>query len=84
MPYIGSKCDRERIDTHIAWLTDGGFIFEKGNLNYFLCKLFLSNKMSYEHARNFIGEMENAKLEIQRRWIAPYEDKKCEEHGDVL
>ena len=55
----------------------------KGNLNYFLCKLFLSKEMSYEHARNFIGELENAKLEIYRRWIAPYEDLKKKENGDV-
>jgi len=81
MPYIESEEDRMTMDSIIS-----GFIWElqkKGNLNYFLCKLFLSSKMSYEHARNFIGELENAKLEIYRRWVVPYEDLKKKGNGDV-
>ena len=38
---------------------------------------------NYEDYRNFIGELESAKLEIYRRLVAPYEDKKIKENGDV-
>lgn len=35
---------------------------------------------TYSHA---IGVLECVKLELYRRMIAPYEDRKCEENGDV-
>lgn len=58
-----------------------------GNLNYFLfklCKEWIKlNGESYANYQDFIGELEAAKLEIHRRQIAPYEDKKIEENGDV-
>lgn len=81
MPYIANKDNREQIDETVYKI--GMLLSEKGNLNYFLCKLFTEKKISYEEARNFIGDLECAKLEIYRRWIAPYEDKKKEENGDV-
>ena len=81
MPYIDNKQIRQILDDIVyKYFTT---LEKKGNLNYFLCKLFLSTPISYEHARNFIGELENAKLEIYRRFIAPYEDIKCKENGDL-
>jgi len=59
-----------------------------GHLNFFICKLFLklmriNGGIRYNKAKEFIGELEMAKLEISRRWIADYEDKKKEENGDL-
>ena len=54
-----------------------------GNLNYFLFKLAKKSCSCYADYAAFIGELEAAKLEIYRRQIAPYEDKKIKENGDV-
>jgi len=57
-----------------------------GNLNYLLfklCKEYMKEGESYSAYKNFIGELEMAKLEIYRRLVAPYEDKKIKENGDV-
>lgn len=55
-----------------------------GDLNYILyafCKNFV--KPSYNNYKNFCGELRQCATEIERRIIAPYEDKKIEENGDV-
>jgi len=81
MPYIESNGDRDVLDDIVyKYITT---LKKKGCLNYFLCRLFMSQGISYEKARNFIGEMECAKIELYRRWVAPYEDQKKEENGDV-
>jgi len=54
-----------------------------GRLNYFLFKLAKHNIHCYSDAQKFIGELECTKQEIYRRIIAPYEDKKIKENGDV-
>lgn len=38
---------------------------------------------SYERYNAAIGALECAKLELYRRLVAPYEDQKCAENGDV-
>ena len=54
-----------------------------GVLNYLLFKLAKDYCTCYEDYRDFIGELEAAKLEIYRRLAAPYEDEKIKENGDV-
>ena len=81
MPYIKSKEDRERLNKIL--LDNFLFFTKKGNINYFLCKLFTLNEINYGNARNFIGELECAKLELYRRFVAPYEDLKKKENGDI-
>jgi hypothetical protein len=85
MPYIKSREDRKRLDKIVKQNID--LFYKKGNINYFLFRLFkaliASNGMSYGAAKDFIGELECAKLEIYRRKVAPYEDEKIEENGDV-
>ena len=81
MPYIADKKDRKVFDKIVDIF--GDFFAKKGNLNYFLCRLFKNNAINYENARNFLGDLECAKLEIYRRFISPYEDLKREENGDV-
>jgi hypothetical protein len=54
------------------------------DLNYVLfayCKHMI--KPSYANYKNFIGELEECVAEIRRRLLAPYEDKKIVDNGDV-
>ena len=83
MPYI-AKINRPEIDECVS--TYYSFLKPDGRLNYFLAKLFLrfmSSGMSYRTAKEFIGELEMAKMEIYRKWIIPYEEKKEILNGDV-
>jgi hypothetical protein len=38
---------------------------------------------NYDNFNEVIGVLECMKLELYRRMIAPYEDTKCKENGDV-
>ncbi|HDY89351.1 MAG TPA: hypothetical protein ENH82_14695 [bacterium] len=56
-----------------------------GDLNYILftfCKRYI--KPSYNNYKNYIGELRQCATEIERRLLAPYEDEKIKENGDVL
>lgn len=57
-----------------------------GELNYLITmfvKDFLGEKPNYERFNAAVGALESAKLELYRRMIAPYEDTKIKENGDV-
>ena len=58
-----------------------------GKLNFAITKLCeeYRNMMgdSYCTWNTIIGALECAKLEYARRVVAPYEDRKCDENGDV-
>ena len=60
---------------------------DSGELNYLITLLiqdYLEYKNeSYQTYNDIIGALEGAKLELYRRKIAPYEDKKIKENGDV-
>ena len=87
MPYI-KKEKRElfwrdsAISTLIQDVADCG-----GDLNYlFTCLIneFIHKKgMSYATVNEVVGALECCKLELYRRKIAPYEDLKIKENGDV-
>lgn len=55
-----------------------------GKLNYVLFK-FCKDTIdpSYNNYKNFIAELEECAQEIRRRFLAPYEDQKIIENGDV-
>ena len=57
-----------------------------GELNFIISKfvwdLFEKNKR-YKTANDFIGALECVKLEFYRRKVAPYEDEKIKENGDL-
>ena len=40
--------------------------------------------VNYEKYNAAIGVLECVKMELYRRVVAPYEDKKCAENGDVF
>lgn len=80
MPYI----QRERRE---AILT-GAEPQDAGELNFAITVLvdnYLKGKggIRYAHLNEVIGAMDCAKLELYRRVVAPYEDKKIAESGDV-
>jgi hypothetical protein len=55
-----------------------------GDLNYVLFAFALRHvKPGYQNYRNFIGELNECAAEIRRRLLAPYEDAKIIENGDV-
>lgn len=58
-----------------------------GELNYAFTQLFHAylgfTGESYQAYNDILGALEGAKLELYRRRIAHYEDKKIQENGDV-
>lgn len=57
-----------------------------GQLNYLLtqvCQRYMQYHESYQSYNDILGALEGCKLELYRRKIAHYEDKKIEENGDV-
>ena len=90
MPYI-IPADRKQfdpaIDELVDTITNHGFSQVKpGDLNYVFSKilwgLFKKNP-SYTHGNEFMGVLECVKQEFYRRQLAPYEDEKIKEHGDL-
>jgi hypothetical protein len=80
MPYVDAD-SRERLD-------GGGSPGSAGELNYVISKLvdaYLARRGAPRYAdfNEAIGVLECAKLELYRRLIAPYEDVKLREHGEV-
>jgi hypothetical protein len=62
-----------------------GIAYHPGTLNYIITRLcdFWLGDANYEKYNTVIGVLECVKQELYRRQIAPYEDKKCEQNGDV-
>lgn len=58
-----------------------------GELSFQLTRLLASyvslHGESYQTYNDIVGALEGAKLELYRRRIAPYEDQKMKENGDV-
>lgn len=90
MPYIKSE-DRTRLDaatvSALTPFTIGLAASNSGELNYLITEIisgYLSNKgKRYQTMNDIVGALDGAKAEFQRRVVAPYEDVKIEENGDV-
>jgi len=58
-----------------------------GDLNYMIslmAKAYVDAKgLRYEHLNAVVGALDSCKVEFQRRVVAPYEDQKISENGDV-
>lgn len=80
MPYI--KPDRRD-----AIVLDREVPRTTGELNYAFTDLILDylsqHQLSYQTYNDVLGALEGAKLEFYRRIVAPYEDEKIKENGDV-
>jgi len=78
MPYIDEK---RKADV----LVNGAI--NAGELNYlftyWIGQYILDKDESYQAYNDVIGALEGAKLELYRRRISKYEDRKAVENGDV-
>ena len=58
-----------------------------GQLNYVLTQVVKAyierNELSYQTINDIVGALEGCKLEFYRRVVAPYENDKIEDNGDV-
>jgi len=79
MPYIKQE-DREAINS-------GRLAITPGDLNYLftteILKYIQTKGRSYQTISDILGALEGAKLEFYRRVVAPYEQYKIKENGDV-
>lgn len=92
MPYI-KKDEREVYDPQIDALIEQLTHFGEnrapvvGHVNYVISKLiwgiFEKNGPSYTLGNNLMGVLECVKQEYYRRQLAPYEDEKSVENGDL-
>ncbi len=76
MPYIP---DKNRDFNLFSTRNPGSLTYEL----YLICMTSIPNKPTYADFNTVLGCLEATKLELYRRWIAPYEDKKLIENGDV-
>jgi hypothetical protein len=88
MPYIEKKL-RERLDYRINDLLkdlDLSQGISDGEANYVITRIIDSiyTHWGYLEFERAIGLLECIKQEYYRRRVAPYEDKKCAENGDVF
>ena len=91
MPYIKLE-DRKMYDEAIEQLgreLDGVAVFdEPGHLNYIIFalvrRMLQMEPIGYARLNAIIGALECCKAEIYRRIVAPYEDEKIDQNGDVV
>ncbi len=88
MPYIAEE-QRWTVDDPINDLLEQidrhGADAAPGIVNYIITRLLLARfGNSYRAYAMAVGVLETCKLEFYRRAVAPYEDKKIHENGDVL
>lgn len=80
MPYIKPE-ERRALRTRTAVPDDAG------QLNFAITEIVLDymerKGRRYETMNEIVGALECAKLEFQRRAIAPYEDAKIAQNGDL-
>lgn len=91
MPYITPE-QRELLDPAIKVLFDALRATHigpprPGDVNYCISKLVWSlfeDNVSYTNGQNLIGTLACVQAEFYRRKLAPYEDQKLQENGDVI
>ena len=90
MPYI-KQDQRAKYNSLIDLITNKLLISKRmqsgpGELNYVISsivwKLF-DDDPNYAKGNELMGVLEAAKLEFYRRKLAPYEDQKIKENGDI-
>ena len=83
MPYIKEE-DRKKFED---FLHDCPCPLTAGEFNFLITQLtrkYIANfGESYQVYNDLMGALEGCKLEMYRRRVAPYENKKMNENGDV-
>lgn len=87
MPYI-KKARRDNIrpvlDPLLLFIRQQEM--NSGDLNYIItkiCKAYMGYSPLYPQFNDIVGALENAKIEFIRRNVAPFEDLKILENGDI-
>lgn len=83
MPYI-TKEQRKNIDLLLNPLLN--YLSGDGEINYAITKIIsccYKSENGYQAVNRGIGTLESVKQEYYRRIVAPYEDIKKKENGDV-
>lgn len=90
MPYVSEERRKEMardVQLNADYYMNIPELKTVGDLNYWLTHTVEDYRQyhsdSYATFNDIIGALECAKLEFQRRVLAPYEDHKCSENGDV-
>ena len=82
MPYI-KKSHRPKMN-YVVDVMRKEQVYPDGKLNYVLFKYCKETIIpSYNNYKNYIAELNECAEEIRRRFLAPYEDEKIKENGDV-
>jgi len=82
MPYV-KKERRVELDFVVESMRRADIVAD-GDLNYVLYKFCKDTvKPSYNNFKNYMAELNETAEEIRRRFLAPYENLKIEENGDV-
>jgi hypothetical protein len=86
MPYITKDARnfwKEELNALLEYVTSNTPV---GELNYLITKILLKalgKSPNYERYNAIIGVLECCKLELYRRQIVPYEEKKIKENGKL-
>lgn len=80
MPYIKQNT-RETLNSDTVVPANAGELNYKITTKIF--QYFEANGGTYQQVNDILGALEGAKLEFYRRVVAPYEDFKMKENGDV-
>jgi len=92
MPYIDPEI-RDELDSSIDKLVCSindwrSPAHQAGLINYavasLIFRLLCTHSFTYNDLNQVIGALECCKLELYRRLVVPYEDKKMQENGDVF
>ena len=87
MPYITPE-DRNKFNELDEMLDSSLLMNNAGELQYYIAKgiknyLYNQEEIRYAQLNEVMGALNGANLEFYRRYVAPYEDKKILENGDV-
>lgn len=84
MPYIKQQ-DREKFNSSAKDIADKASC--AGDLNYALTVIIQSyiekKGLNYANCNEIVGMLDCCKMEFYRKIVAPYEEKKINENGDV-
>jgi hypothetical protein len=82
MPYI-PQIERPGLNEVVEAMNEWG-VSADGDLNYILYAFCVRHVVkSYGSLKNYCGELRQCATEIERRILAPYEDLKIMDNGDI-
>lgn len=85
MPYIAE--DNRQEHAELLQSLDKLYYMHPGELNFLITSILKKyidlNGITYTSFNDLVGVLECAKLELYRRRIAPYENRKLARNGDV-